>query len=331
MDCVMERAEADCSHQGSRMVNSRYDELHDRFFSILTSKEGTRYERLAAVVFKALHEQNVVIHDFRLRGDSTVKHQIDVLIEVGGVQKRVLIECKDFDKSGQVVGLGILRDFRSVVEDTKADEAFVLTCTGYTKPARKYAKAKGIKLAIMRIFEEKDWEGRIKEILVNLHFQVPPRIERVDLGFATPEEQSAFLDDAAAEGNPFPMVTRESAVYIVSNAEQVHVLEYLEREANKIPAPTSPTLREINLDPALWKIRVGFHAPHAFNQFKIVLQSFPVLTRQLKVGMDRVAELIFKGFGDDDIIIFADQLERAKIDSDGYVTYEPGPNSLRST
>jgi hypothetical protein len=50
------------------MARSRYDELHDRFFPILSSKEGTRYERLAAVVLKALDEKNVVIHDFKLRG-----------------------------------------------------------------------------------------------------------------------------------------------------------------------------------------------------------------------------------------------------------------------
>lgn len=141
------------------MADSRYDELHDRFFSTQSPKEGTRYERLAAVVLKSLSEQSVVIHDFRLRGDSTVKHQIDVLIEVGGMRKRTMIECKDFDKSGRLVGISVLRDFRSVVEDTNADEAFVLTCTGYTRPARKYAKAKGIKLAVMRVLEEKDWEG----------------------------------------------------------------------------------------------------------------------------------------------------------------------------
>lgn len=52
------------------MDRTQYDELHDRFFSILSSNEGTRYERLAAVVLKALHEQNSAIHDFKLRGDS---------------------------------------------------------------------------------------------------------------------------------------------------------------------------------------------------------------------------------------------------------------------
>jgi Restriction endonuclease len=308
------------------MPDSQYDELHDRFFSILNSKKGTRYERLAAVVFKALHEQHVVIHDFRLRGDSKVKHQIDVLIEVRGMQKRVLIECKDFDKSGKKVGLGILRDFRSVVEDTKADEAFVLTCTAYTQHAMKYAKAKGIKLAVLRAFEDKDWEGRIKQVIVNLHFQAPPRLERTEIELATAERKS-FVDEAAAEGVSSSPITGESPVYLVSDTEQVQVLEFFDREANKLAPPASPTLREINLDPAVWRIRIAENAPRVFTRFKFVFRAVPILTHRLEISTNRVAELILKGFGDDDIIIFADQLQRAKIDSEGHVTCKPVPSA----
>jgi hypothetical protein len=38
------------------MSRSRYDELHDKYDTILTTKSGTRYERLAAIVFKELEE-----------------------------------------------------------------------------------------------------------------------------------------------------------------------------------------------------------------------------------------------------------------------------------
>jgi Restriction endonuclease len=312
------------------MSPSRYDELHDRFFSILSSKEGTRYERLAAVVFKTLHEQQIVVHDFRLRGDSTVKHQIDVLVEVDGKQKRVLIECKDFDKKGKSVGLGILRDFRSVVEDTNADEAFVLTCTGYTKPARKYAKAKGIKLAVLRAFEDRDWEGRIKHVSVDLYIQVPPTVERVDMGFGTAEEAAAFSKEAAVAGIPFPKCLKESPVFFVSDTEQVQIIEYIERQATKIPVPSSPTSHEVSIDPAAWQIRIGSHAPRAFTLFKIIFRACPHIRQRIEVGIDRVAELILQGFGDNDIIIFADQLQRARIDEEGRVTYESGAPARRA-
>jgi hypothetical protein len=38
------------------MARSRYDELHDRFVTAATSKAGTRYERLAAIVLKILND-----------------------------------------------------------------------------------------------------------------------------------------------------------------------------------------------------------------------------------------------------------------------------------
>ncbi len=71
-------------------ARSRYDELHDRFDPIKTGKAGTRYERLTAMVLKALHRENVVIHDMRLIGDSEVKHQIDVHIEMNGADRQVI-------------------------------------------------------------------------------------------------------------------------------------------------------------------------------------------------------------------------------------------------
>jgi hypothetical protein len=36
---------------------SKYDELHDRFHAILSTKAGTRYEMLAAMVFKSLEDK----------------------------------------------------------------------------------------------------------------------------------------------------------------------------------------------------------------------------------------------------------------------------------
>jgi hypothetical protein len=63
-------------------------------------------------------------------------------IEIAGVSKRFLIVCKDFDASGAKVVLDILRSFRSVIEDTKADEGIVITCNGFTQDAQKYARSR---------------------------------------------------------------------------------------------------------------------------------------------------------------------------------------------
>ena len=308
------------------MVSSKFDELHNRFFSILNSKNGTRYERLAAIVFKALDERNTVIHDFKLRGASSIKHQIDVLIEINGEKKRVLIECKDFDRSQQLVGLSIIRDFRSVVEDAGVDEAFVVTCTGYTRPARKYAKAKGIKLAVLRVFEEADWEGRIRTVIVNFIVQAPPRLERAEIRVASVEQQAAIHADAGAEGVSFPNLRRGAPVYLVSGFEQVGLFDYLEIEANKLSgAPTG--LYTIDVDPSIWQLRFGERSLHSFDTMRFTFRTSPSVTETIEVGSQRIAELILQGFGNDDIVIFADQLERAKIDSEGRVLSNPAPNA----
>jgi Restriction endonuclease len=147
---------------------SRYDELHDLYYDLLSTKSGTRYERLAAVVFKSLEQSSTVIHDLKLVGDSGVSHQIDVTIERDGRQQRAIIECKDFDLSGDKVGLGIVRDFYGAIADINPDGAYVVTCNGFTSDAERYAKSKHIGLVILREFQESDWLGRIRQI--NIRF-----------------------------------------------------------------------------------------------------------------------------------------------------------------
>lgn len=152
--------------------HSKYDELHDRYQEIRTTKKGTRYERLAAVVFAALDQANIVIHDLNVIGaDSGVAHQIDVHIEQNSRKRRILVECKDFDVSGDSVGLGIARDFWGVVDDVHPDEAWIITCNAFTDGAKRYAKSKGIKLATLRAFADSDWINRIHTIVTNIIFR----------------------------------------------------------------------------------------------------------------------------------------------------------------
>jgi hypothetical protein len=147
---------------------STYDVLHDALLpNAGTKKPGTRYERLMAVVQASLTGSGTVIHDIRLRGEvSGEQHQIDVLIDDPAGSRRVLMECKDFDIAGKPVGLGIVRDFYGVVADVKPDEAWIVSCNGYTRQARKYAKGFGIQLATLREFREADWEGRLRKLIV---------------------------------------------------------------------------------------------------------------------------------------------------------------------
>ncbi len=138
------------------------DLIYNRLVLEEKLKNGTNYERLAAIAFRALTGQ-ATVHDLRLRGSSGVQHQIDVV--VGDDHKHVLVETKDYNTT---IGLPIIRNFWGAVEDIRPDEAFVVTTVGFTQPAVQYAEAKGIHLALLRPPEEEDWEGVCRRVQVDI-------------------------------------------------------------------------------------------------------------------------------------------------------------------
>jgi hypothetical protein len=139
-------------------VSQEIELVYDRLVAAEKLKAGTKYERLAAVAFRQITGQ-AVVHDLRLVGSSGVAHQIDAV--VGEPRKRVLIEAKDYDTK---VGLGIVRDFWAVVDDVSPSDAYIVTTEDFTKPAIQFARAKGIKLAVLRPPRGEDWGGLVQRI-----------------------------------------------------------------------------------------------------------------------------------------------------------------------
>lgn len=296
------------------MSKSRYDDLHDKYSSILTTKSGTRYERLAAMVFKILEKRSVVIHDLSLIGETDVAHQIDVQVSLENERRHVIVECKDFDVSGDKVGLSIVRNFWSVIEDTKADEGIIITCNGFTSEAAKYAKAKNIKLAVIRAHQEKDWDGFIKKIVLNMSF-VQPANPKLDFEFSSEEEKMKFL----AGVNTLPSkskITLSDPIFMVKGSEKTHFNEFLTRHMNRaIPLEDTPIEAKIRIKSGGWMMKFG---EHSVVRFEAISVAFDIVnhTVEKSITSDRVAELIISGFGDDDVIIFGDQIERFRINSE---------------
>jgi hypothetical protein len=143
-------------------VSSSIDLIYDRLVAEEKLRSGTKYERRAALAFRELTGR-ATVHDLRLRGSSGVPHQIDVV--VGDDAKRVLIETKDYDK---VVDLPVVRNFWGVVDDLRPDEAFMLTTVGFSDNARRYASAKGIRLAVLRPPLDEGWEGFVRRIVLDV-------------------------------------------------------------------------------------------------------------------------------------------------------------------
>jgi hypothetical protein len=293
--------------------HSRYDELHDKYHTILTTKSGTRYERLAAMVFKALEKKNVVIHDLKLSGDDPeVKHQIDVTIEIDGIKKTRLIECKDFDIARDKVGLGIIRDFRSVLEDTKADEGIVISCIGFTEGARKYAKSKGIKLAVLRVVETVDLNGYLTKIRIGFVIQMPAN---PSANVAIPENVSQLysgqMEAIGAKGG----IRNTDPVFFVRGSERHQFNAFLTERMNEATPPAGTNAIEIVIPPDNWLIQISTNPPIPFDGIAV---KFDVDEERhtAEVISDRVAELLLTGFGQDDIIIYWDEIERRSIDPD---------------
>jgi len=115
------------------------------------------------------------VHDLKLRGAVGVAHQIDAVVGEG--RKRILIEAKDYDRK---VDLPVVRDFSAVVDDLRPDDAFVVTTVGFSDNAQRWARAKGLTLALLRPPEgDDDWGNLVRRInfRVNMSAAGDPHVQ----------------------------------------------------------------------------------------------------------------------------------------------------------
>ena len=299
------------------MARTRFDELHDKYHKIFTTKAGTRYdkagtryERLAAIVFKSINEHQVVIHDLSLKGETGVQHQIDVTIEIDGRKKRTVIECKDFDISGNKVGLDIVRNFWAVYEDTKLDEAIVITCNDFTDSARKYAKGKGIKLAILREFKESDWEGKIKVINVALDVFTTSN-PTVNLTLDDDSRIDELKKDFSAVGILSPRIGKDQPIFLNLPSGKIQINDFIKQKLDEF-AKTKPGPVELNVDLEGSTVEVEGRQKISVNGL-ILKFSVEHSAQQFRVTSSKVAELVLKGFGDSDVIVFDEDLIRYNV------------------
>lgn len=291
---------------------SKYDDLHDRLDPIDTEKAGTRYERLVALVQKSLDETAGVSHDLRLVGDDTqVKHQIDVTITKGDQRRRVLIECKDFDISGKPVGLGVIRDFFGVVDDVKPDEAIVITCNGFTKDARQYAKGKNIKLAILRAHRPEDDEGTIKSVEVTATISIPHSYNAT-IKFVDATGLAAYGLAGSAD--------RTSPIYLVRpGCERTQLVIALDELFNDPELAKDEVLedgtRRKNVTLVGSCVQRGDNTPIPINGVFIGYQ-LATEVRTIIVHAPLVSLILTPVGEDTDLLIYEDTLKRYRIDAD---------------
>lgn len=138
---------------------------------------GISYELLTKRIFQDILDQSAVKtisveHNVPLTGKSA-SHQIDVYwkFELNGISYETVVQAKDWN---QAVSQGALLQFKAVLDDLPGSPVGIfVTRTGYQSGARDYAATHGIKLYELREPTDNDLEGRIKEIHVQMHIQIP--------------------------------------------------------------------------------------------------------------------------------------------------------------
>jgi len=139
--------------------------------------EAIEYELLTQAVYKVIlarEEVNKVDvqHNVSIAGRSGVEHQVDVYwkFQQAGITHRVLIECKNYTSN---LTLEKARNFFAVVHDIGNCVGIMVTKTGYQSGAAAFCKHYGLALKLLRKPTERDWEGRITEIHINMIPRVP--------------------------------------------------------------------------------------------------------------------------------------------------------------
>jgi hypothetical protein len=138
---------------------------------------GIPYEVFTKAIFQQLLKQDKVEtirleHDITFKGKTT-SHQIDIYWEfkAGGVVYYTCVQAKDWVKP---VPQGHVFTFKSVLEDLKFRATGIMVCrSGYQQGAKDFADGNGILLYELREMEERDWDGRIQKIIVNIVAQTP--------------------------------------------------------------------------------------------------------------------------------------------------------------
>lgn len=305
------------------MMVSAYDDLLDKYHEIEVGRRGTKYEILTAMVCKTLEKHSVVVHDVKLRGESDVKHQIDVTVDKGDEVRRILIECKDFASSGDKVGLGIVRDFESAARDIGAKEAWIISNVGFTRNAKKFAASKGIDLKIVRMVEDRDLEGRIQKIVLGIFVPIPTNV-RVGLEVAD-ESQRAALENACKSMGVADGFYRDDNVFFRSASGDEAFNEYVSRkitddisleELADSPGGIVAEDCELLLRPES-DLHVGetpFPGLHLRIHYDVWLA-----VEVSEVQAQRIAELIVEGFGSKELLIFGDDIAARRLGEAGQV------------
>jgi len=157
---------------------SPIDKVFEAIFGGIPTKAGTAFEKLASIASHIIGGGDVK-HDDKLRGEfSKTLYQLDVHHLTDDAA--TMGEAKDYTIRNSKVGRPDLQKLGGALPDLKdIDAGSFFSATGYTKPAKQYAKeaknitGKSITLYGLRPSTELDEHGFIKTIVITMHIIIP--------------------------------------------------------------------------------------------------------------------------------------------------------------
>lgn len=136
-------------------------------------KAGTEYELFVKEIYEAILRyegvENIEVqHNVKIAGTSGVERQVDIFWEfkTAGVKYRIVLECKDYQTP---VPLEKIDSFYSKISDIGDAIGVLVSKNGYQSGSIELARKYGIQLREIRVPNDKDWEGRVRNIEFQLH------------------------------------------------------------------------------------------------------------------------------------------------------------------
>ena len=181
------------------------------------------YEETVKNIYSTLGKDNGIEilghgNSCKVMGKSGVEHQIDVLTQNsdGLHSYKTAIECKYWNEK---INKDILMKVDSVVRDCNFNKGVIVSKIGFTPDAIKYAEYIGLGLIELREFKDEDWEGLIRNIVINLTI-LSPDITIKEVKIDTNKYSSEQIEEIRK--NP----------YLIEHSDNILILEPNKPEKN---------------------------------------------------------------------------------------------------
>jgi hypothetical protein len=185
------------------------------------SKLGKQFQLVVADVVQEMDPSAKVCEGQWHEGPDG-QREIDVIVEgaVGGVARKVQIECRDYNNEGRPIGIGAIDALESKHRDLGMDVSFLCSNAGFSKDAIRKAQRVGI--CLIGVLREDDPRIRyrvIDEIYVRRVECVPNSVNvRFDWQGLTPAHSDLRLTDITYDGAPvFNWLISRVPIFLASN------------------------------------------------------------------------------------------------------------------